>query len=99
MHALTYLLFLQELENQHVFAVFPFFVLFISVTEWVFMNLFVVILVDSFTQSLIMSELEIHDEDLETFKGVWTTNRTNETGPFSGRTFTLAPLSAPARGG
>ena len=53
-----------ELENMGVSSAFPFFFVFTVVTQLVLVNLFVVILVDSFMRSLVMSKLEVHDEHM-----------------------------------
>jgi Ca2+-binding EF-hand superfamily protein len=84
----------KEMEDNGIRSSFPFIAFFIIVMQFVFLNLFVVILVDSFMRSLVMSQLEVHDDHAQAFRNVWINGSTHPGGQFRGRRFTNSPRHA-----
>lgn len=80
-----------ELENNGATGAFFFVFMFTVVIQLLYINLFVVILVDSFMRSLVMAKLEVREEHVQAFKKVWSQGRADPGGPYKGRPFTKGP--------
>ena len=61
------------------------------ITQWILVNLFVVILVDNFTKCFAISKMDIQEEHVEQFKKVWSEGFTDPGGPFGKKRFTEPP--------
>ena len=80
-----------ELDNLNQPGAFFFFTLYNLVTQWLIINMIVVVLVDNFMKSFIISTMDIQDQHVKQFKQVWCRGKTDPGGIFWGEPFTQGP--------
>jgi Ca2+-binding EF-hand superfamily protein len=80
-----------ELDNLNQPGAFWFFALFNLTTQWLIINMVVVVLVDNFMKSFTITTMRIQEEHVQQFKEVWCKGKSDPGGLFWGEPFTQGP--------
>ena len=77
-----------SLDNANAIAPFGVIGSYIIMINWLFYNLFVVVLVDMFIRCLVDSGVEIEDDHVKRFQQLWMHGQCDAMGEFHGELFT-----------
>lgn len=80
-----------ELENHGLPYPWIFFTIYVIMSQWLFLNLFMVTLIHNFMKCFVISKMELQVEHALHFKEVWTKGFTDPNGPFGGQPFATGP--------
>ena len=82
---------LNKLQGLGAPGAFFFFTIYNLITQWLILNMVVVVLVDNFIKSFSLATMDIQEEHIAEFKEVWCEGVTDAGGEFWGEPFTVGP--------